>query len=59
MVNKEKIAKIELLVLDVDGVLTDGKIIFNDEGQESKAFNVADGHGMKMLQHYGTKIAFM
>jgi len=57
MVNKEKIAKIELLVLDVDGVLTDGKIIFNDEGQESKAFNVADGHGMKMLQHYGTKIA--
>ena len=41
--------KIKLLALDVDGVLTDGKIIYNDLGQEFKCFNAKDGQGLVML----------
>ena len=48
-----KIRKVKLLISDVDGVLTDGRIIVNDEGIESKQFNVRDGHGLKMLSRYG------
>lgn len=44
---KDDPAKIELLVLDVDGVLTDGRIIYDDAGGESKSFNVRDGAGIK------------
>lgn len=47
---KEKIKKIKILLLDVDGVLTDGSIIFDSDGRELKFFNVKDGHGIKMLQ---------
>ncbi|MHC4739826.1 MAG: hypothetical protein ACYS9Y_13050, partial [Planctomycetota bacterium] len=39
---------IELLVLDVDGVLTDGSIIINADGSESKTFSLLDGHGIRM-----------
>jgi 3-deoxy-D-manno-octulosonate 8-phosphate phosphatase (KDO 8-P phosphatase) len=41
---------IKLLILDVDGVLTDGSIILDNEGNEFKAFHVRDGHGIKMLK---------
>ena len=44
-----KIRQIRLVVLDVDGVMTDGRIIMDYEGRESKNFNVKDGHGMKIL----------
>jgi 3-deoxy-D-manno-octulosonate 8-phosphate phosphatase (KDO 8-P phosphatase) len=53
----EKAAKIKLLVFDVDGVLTDGSLIVDDDGKEYKAFYSKDGLGIKMLQQTGVKIA--
>jgi 3-deoxy-D-manno-octulosonate 8-phosphate phosphatase (KDO 8-P phosphatase) len=52
-------ANIRLAVFDVDGVLTDGTLFFGDDGQEYKAFSVRDGHGLRMLQHYGVVIAII
>jgi 3-deoxy-D-manno-octulosonate 8-phosphate phosphatase (KDO 8-P phosphatase) len=48
---------VRLVVFDVDGVLTDGSLFFDDSGQEYKAFHSRDGHGMKMLQRSGVEIA--
>lgn len=48
-----RVERIKLLVLDVDGVMTDGRLIYHDDGTESKAFDVRDGHGIKMLKHAG------
>lgn len=53
----ERAQKIQLLVLDVDGVLTDGKLYFTNNGDEIKAFNSLDGHGIKMLQKSGVQVA--
>jgi len=50
---------IRLAVFDVDGVLTDGRLLFDAEGRESKAFHVRDGHGLKMLQKAGLEIALV
>jgi len=50
---------IRLLILDVDGVLTDGSIILDNEGNEFKAFHVRDGHGLKMLSRTGIQIALI
>lgn len=55
----ERLAKIRLLILDVDGVMTDGRIIFDSNGIESKFFNVKDGHGIKMLQRAGIEVAII
>jgi len=55
----EKAARIRLLIFDVDGVLTDGSLFVGDDGQEYKAFNSRDGHGIKMLQRYGVEIAII
>jgi 3-deoxy-D-manno-octulosonate 8-phosphate phosphatase (KDO 8-P phosphatase) len=52
----DKAKKIKLIIFDVDGVLTDGSLFFGDDGQEYKAFNSLDGHGMKMLQQSGVEI---
>lgn len=52
-------AKIRLAIFDVDGVLTDGRLLFDAEGRESKVFHVRDGHGLKMLQKAGIEIAFI
>ncbi len=52
-------ANVKLAVFDVDGVLTDGTLLFGDDGQEYKAFSTKDGHGMRMLQHYGVVIAII
>ena len=46
-------SKVKLLLFDVDGVLTDGRLVIGDDGQEYKAFNSLDGHGIKMLQRNG------
>jgi 3-deoxy-D-manno-octulosonate 8-phosphate phosphatase (KDO 8-P phosphatase) len=54
-----KAAKVRLLVLDVDGVLTDGRIIMDHEGREIKTFDVRDGHGIKMLRHAGIEVALL
>lgn len=53
----KRAAKIQLLILDVDGVLTNGKIYYNDNGTQAKAFYVPDGLGMKMLLRSGVAIA--
>jgi len=49
----DRLKKIRLLLMDVDGVLTDGRIIYGSDGTETKAFDVKDGHGLKMLQRAG------
>jgi 3-deoxy-D-manno-octulosonate 8-phosphate phosphatase (KDO 8-P phosphatase) len=54
-----KLAKIKLLLLDVDGIMTDGRIIFDNQGNELKAFDVKDGHGLKMVQRAGIKIGII
>ena len=51
--------KIKLLALDVDGVLTDGTLIINADGSESKFFNSLDGHGIRMWQRAGLKVALI
>lgn len=56
---EERLKKIRLLILDVDGVMTDGRIIFDSNGVESKFFNVKDGHGIKMLQRSGIEVAII
>jgi len=50
-------AKIELLILDVDGVLTDGRIYLDAEGREMKVFHARDGHGIKLARQAGIEIA--
>ena len=55
----EKAAKIKMVIFDVDGVLTDGSLFIGDDGQEYKAFNSKDGHGMRMLQDGGVEIAII
>ena len=52
-----KAARIRLVVFDVDGVLTDGRLYFGNDGDEYKAFHSRDGHGIKMLQNNGVEIA--
>ena len=51
----ERYATIEMLVLDVDGVLTDGRIIYSDRGDELKSFHVRDGSGLKLWTQLGKK----
>lgn len=53
----EKAKKIKLLILDVDGVLTDGKLFFDNDGNEYKSFHARDGHGIKLLQKTGVIVA--
>ena len=53
------LADIELLAMDVDGVLTDGTLVVNADGSESKFFNSMDGHGIKMWQRAGLKVALI
>ena len=50
---------IRMLILDVDGVMTDGSIVMNGQGHELKAFNVRDGHGIKLLQRAGIEVAII
>jgi 3-deoxy-D-manno-octulosonate 8-phosphate phosphatase (KDO 8-P phosphatase) len=50
---------VKLMIFDVDGVMTDGSLYFSDSGEEMKAFNSLDGHGMKMLQNSGVKLAII
>jgi len=56
---REKAKKVKLLLLDVDGVLTDGRIIYDSEGRELKFFNVQDGLGVRLLEISGVKIALV
>lgn len=56
---QQKARKIKLLILDVDGVMTDGSIILDNEGNELKRFHVRDGHGIKMLQRAGITVGII
>jgi 3-deoxy-D-manno-octulosonate 8-phosphate phosphatase (KDO 8-P phosphatase) len=51
------LARIELLILDVDGVLTDGRLYFSARGESLKVFHVRDGHGIKLLMGAGIAVA--
>jgi 3-deoxy-D-manno-octulosonate 8-phosphate phosphatase (KDO 8-P phosphatase) len=55
----KKASKIKFLLLDVDGVLTDGKIIIDSQNNEIKHFNVLDGMGIKLLQKIGVEIGII
>ena len=55
----ERAKKIRAVVFDVDGVLTDGSLYLTDSGEEMKAFNSHDGHGIKMLKASGINIALI
>ena len=57
--NVERAKKIKLLIMDVDGVLTDGRIIYGDDGTEYKSFDVRDGHGIKLAQRAGLTMAII
>lgn len=56
---KVNLSDIKLLVLDVDGVLTDGTIVVGADGRENKCFSTLDGHGIRMWQRAGLKVAFL
>lgn len=56
---REQLQKIRLLLLDVDGVMTDGRIVYDDRGGETKAFDVKDGHGLKLLQRAGIRVGII
>ena len=56
---RERAKRIRLACFDVDGTLTDGKLIIDSDGNESKSFHVLDGLGLKLLQRKGIAVAFV
>jgi 3-deoxy-D-manno-octulosonate 8-phosphate phosphatase (KDO 8-P phosphatase) len=55
----DKARAVRMLILDVDGVLTDGKLYYTESGQESKAFSTQDGAAIKMLAETGVGVAII
>ncbi len=55
----EKAKNVKLLILDVDGVLTDGRIVIDDRGIETKCFDVRDGHGIKLLKRANIEVVII
>src|ERR1700693_1528795 len=55
----EKACKVKILLLDVDGVMTDGSLYFDNQGNEIKVFNIHDGHGIKRLRESGIRVAIL
>ncbi len=53
----DRAKQIKLIIFDVDGVLTDGTLYFDEKGREYKSFHVRDGHGIKMLLDSGVEVA--
>lgn len=56
---KQLAENISLVIFDVDGVLTDGTLVYGANGEEVKHFNVKDGVGIKLLQEYGVEVAII
>lgn len=56
---RDRISRVRLMIFDVDGVLTDGQVIYLDNGSEMKIFNAQDGHGIKLLQRAGVEVALI
>src|SRR5579862_1511410 len=57
LIARKTAAAIRLLVLDVDGTLTDGRLYFGPRGEALKVFHARDGHGIKLLQNQGVHVA--
>lgn len=55
----ERAKRVRLMLFDVDGVLTDGRLWYGPGGEELKVFNVLDGHGLKLLQQSGVAVALL
>jgi 3-deoxy-D-manno-octulosonate 8-phosphate phosphatase (KDO 8-P phosphatase) len=55
----ERAARVRLMIFDVDGVLTDGSLYYGPGGEVMKAFNVRDGHGVKLLREGGVEVAIL
>jgi 3-deoxy-D-manno-octulosonate 8-phosphate phosphatase (KDO 8-P phosphatase) len=55
----QRAKEVRLLLLDVDGVLTDGRIIYDSRGQEIKCFNIKDGQGIRLLQEAGLEVGIL
>lgn len=56
---RARILPVRMMIFDVDGVLTDGRIVYHDDGSEIKAFDVQDGHGIKLLLRAGLEAALI
>jgi 3-deoxy-D-manno-octulosonate 8-phosphate phosphatase (KDO 8-P phosphatase) len=56
---QQRARKIKLLLLDLDGVLTDGGIVIDGSGDEFKRFDVRDGHGIRLLQRAGIRLGII
>jgi 3-deoxy-D-manno-octulosonate 8-phosphate phosphatase (KDO 8-P phosphatase) len=56
---RDRAARVKLAIFDVDGVLTDGKLAYSDDGRESKSFHVHDGLGLKRLMANGIEVAII
>lgn len=56
---KKRAKTIRLLLLDVDGVLTDGRIVYDGRGREFKSFDIKDGQGIKIFQQAGLKVGIL
>ena len=56
---KERAKEIRLLLLDVDGVLTDGRIVYDGRGRELKSFDIKDGQGIRLLQQAELKVGIL
>lgn len=54
-----KAAQVQLVIFDVDGVLTDGRLYMGNDGNEYKAFHIRDGHGIRMLLDSGVEVAII
>ena len=55
----DRLKEIRIVVLDVDGVLTDGSLVFTDKGELAKKFHVRDGLGINLLQAAGIEVAIL
>jgi 3-deoxy-D-manno-octulosonate 8-phosphate phosphatase (KDO 8-P phosphatase) len=55
----KKIMGVKLLIVDVDGVMTDGRIVYDDDGRQLKYFDVKDGHGIKLFIRAGLEVAIV
>lgn len=56
---KERAKRVKMLILDIDGVMTDGRIIYDEQGNELKCFNVLDGMGFALLGQTQIKVALI
>lgn len=59
LTSTQRAARVKLIIFDVDGVLTDGRLYYSDQGEMLKTFNTLDGHGIKLLAAVGIASAII